>query len=57
MCNVIVKSDQRRNDEFRIAESFGVNMKNAENRELIEHVAARSREAYTELKHMEARYK
>lgn len=55
MAYVIVKDEQRQADERRIAESFGANMGSAEKRELVEHVAARSREAYAELKHMEDR--
>lgn len=55
MAYVIVKNEQRQADERRVAETFGANMSSAEKRELVEHVAARSREVYAELKHMEAR--
>lgn len=55
MAYVIVKNEQRQADERRVAQTFGANMAKAESRELVEHVAARSREAYAELKHMEDR--
>ena len=53
MANIIIKSDERRAYEDRVMRSFGVNPANREQREAAEIVAARSREAYNNLKQME----
>lgn len=55
MANVIIKSDERRAFEQRVAQSFGVNPGNREQMEHAEVIAARSHEAYSELKRMEDR--
>lgn len=55
MANVIIKSEQRRADELRVAETFGVNMNRSEGREYVEHIAARSREAYNAINKMEGK--
>ena len=56
MANVIIKSEERRRDEERVRETFGAGNDKA-SREAVECIAARSREAYTELKRMEERQK
>lgn len=53
MANIIIKSDERRAYEDRVMRSFGVNPANREQREAAEIVAARSNEAYNNLKRME----
>lgn len=53
MANVIIKSEERRAYENRVMRSFGVNPANKGAREAAEVVAARSHEAYKELKRME----
>lgn len=53
MANVIIRSDERRAYEERVMRSFGVNPANREQREAAEIVAARSSEAYKNLKKME----
>lgn len=53
MANLIIKSDERRAYENRVMRSFGVNPANREQREAAEIVAARSGEAYRELRRME----
>ena len=50
MANIIIKSDERRAYEDRVMRSFGVNPANREQREAAEIVAARSSEAYNNLK-------
>ena len=55
MANVIIKSDERRAYEQRVMRSFGVEKGSREQREAAEIVAARSTEAYHELKKMEGR--
>lgn len=57
MANVIVKSDERRDYEKRVMRSFGVNPANKEQREAAEIVAARSKEAYKNLRKMEEKSK
>lgn len=53
MANVIIKSDERKNDEQRVIQSFGVNKNDSSAMEAAECIAARSREAYSELMKME----
>lgn len=53
MANVIIKSEERRAYENKVMRSFGVNPANKGAREAAEIVAARSHEAYKELKRME----
>lgn len=55
MANVIIKSDERRAFENKVMRDFGVNpaSANVERREAAAEVAAKSQEAYTELKRME----
>lgn len=50
MANIIIKSDERRAYEDRVMRSFGVNPANREQREAAEIVAARSSEAYNNLR-------
>lgn len=57
MANVIIKSEERRAYEKSVMRSFGVNPADRGAREAAEVVAARSREAYSELKRMEDRRK
>lgn len=59
MANIIVKSDERRAHEARVLESFGKNgaRVSAADRDAAACVAARSREAYENLKRMEERRK
>ena len=53
MANIIIKSDERRAYENRVMRSFGANPASREQREAAEIVAARSSEAYNNLKRME----
>lgn len=55
MANIIIKSDERRTYEAKVRRSFGVDSPYAskERREAADFVAARSQEAYKELKKME----
>lgn len=53
MANVIIKSDERRAYEDRVMRSFCANPASREQREAAEIVAARSNEAYKNLKKME----
>lgn len=53
MANLIIKSDERKAHEETVMRSFGVNPADRGAREAAEIVAARSREAYGELKRME----
>lgn len=55
MANVIIKSRERRDYEKSVMRSFGVNPNDRGAREAAEVVAARSREAYSELRRMEER--
>lgn len=55
MANIIIKSEERKTHEETVMRSFGVNPKDRGAREAAELVAARSREAYSELKRMEER--
>ena len=55
MANVIIKSEERRAHEAAVMRSFGVNPADRGAREAAELVAARSREAYGELKRMDER--
>lgn len=55
MANVIIKSGERKAHEAAVMRSFGVNPSDRGAREAAELVAARSREAYGELKRMEER--
>ena len=55
MANVIIKSEERRANEAAVMRSFGVNPADRGAREAAELVAARSREAYGDLKRMEER--
>lgn len=55
MANIIIKSDERRAYENRVMRSFGANPANREQREAAEIIAARSSEAYKNLKNMEDR--
>jgi len=55
MANLIIKSDERRAYENRVMRSFGANPASREQREAAEVVAARSCEAYRELKRMEGK--
>lgn len=48
-----VKSDERRAQEYRVACDFGANLDKAENREMVECITARTREAYNDLRRME----
>ena len=55
MANVIIKSEERMAHEKSVMRSFGVNPADRGAREAAELVAARSREAYDELKRIEER--
>lgn len=55
MANIIIKSEERRNHEERVMRSFGVNPADRKAREAAEVIAARSNEAYEELRRMEDR--
>lgn len=55
MPNVIIKSEERKAHEVAVMRSFGVNPADRGAREAAELVAARSREAYGDLKRMEER--
>lgn len=55
MANIIIKSEERRNHEERVMRSFGVNPADKSAREAAEVIAARSNEAYGELRRMEDR--
>ena len=56
MANVIIKSEERRATEARVAQSFMASG-SGEAREAVETIAARSHEAYEHLQKMEARKK
>lgn len=53
MANIIIRSDERRALENRVMRSFGVNPANREQKEAAEVIAARSSEAYKNMKKME----
>lgn len=53
MANVIIKSDEAKRAEQHIRQSFGVSGNDSAANEAVECIAARSREAYTELRKME----
>lgn len=53
MANIIIKSDEAKRDEQRIRQSFGVCGNDSGTKEAVECIAARSREAYAELRKME----
>jgi len=55
MANVIIKSDERRACEERVMQSFGVNRADGAAREAAAVIAARSQEAYKEMRRMEDR--
>jgi hypothetical protein len=57
MANVIIKSEERKAHDAEVMRSFGVNPADKGAREAAELVAARSREAYSELKRMEDRHR
>lgn len=50
---VHIKSDERKAHEERVMRSFGVDPANREQREAAEVIAARSNEAYNDLRRME----
>ena len=54
MANVIIKSEEQRQAEARVAQSFGASNR-PEDREAVETIARRSEEAYQEAKRMEGR--
>lgn len=49
----VVKSEERKADERYVMQSFGINPNDSAGREYAETIAARSREAYNELRRME----
>lgn len=53
MVYILNKSDERKADERYVMQSFGINPNDRAGREYAETIAARSREAYNELKRME----
>ncbi len=53
MANVILKTEERRAYEDRVMRSFSADPKNKEQHEAVEIIAARSKEAYNEMKRME----
>lgn len=53
MANIIIKSEERKQAEAYVARSFGANPRNAADREHVECIAARTAEAYKELRRME----
>lgn len=53
MANVIIKSDERRAQEERVLQSFGANRADSAAREAAAVIAARSQEAYNEMRRME----
>ena len=57
MANVIIKSDERRAYEDRVLQSFRGNRADSGAREAAEVIAARSHEAYSELKRMEEKHR
>ncbi|HRS66613.1 MAG TPA: hypothetical protein P5519_12080 [Spirochaetia bacterium] len=57
MANIIIKSEDRKQREAFVARSFGANTQSKEQREHVECIAARTKEALGELKRMEDRRK
>jgi hypothetical protein len=57
MTNIIIKSEDRKQREAFVARSFGANTQSKEQREHVECIAARTKEAHDELKRMEDRRK
>jgi hypothetical protein len=57
MANIIIKSEDRKQREAFVARSFGANTQSKEQREHVECIAARTKEAHDELKRMEDRRK
>jgi len=57
MTNIIIKSEDRKQREAFVARSFGANTQSKEQREHVECIAARTKEALGELKRMEDRRK
>ena len=55
MANIIIRDEQRSADERRVAETFGANMASAEQREHVEYISAKSREAMAAMHRMEGR--
>jgi hypothetical protein len=53
MAYVLNKSEERKADERYVMRSFGINPNDSAGREYAETIAARSREAYNELRRME----
>lgn len=54
MVGIVVKSDKRRNNEACVLQQFGINCQTASwsEREQAEYIAAKTCEAYAELKQM-----
>lgn len=57
MANIIIKSEDRKQREAFVARSFGANMQSKEQREHVECITARTKEAHDELRRMEERRK
>lgn len=57
MANIIIKSEERKQAEAYVSRSFGANVRNAADREHVECIAARTDEAYKNLKRMEGNRK
>lgn len=57
MVGIVVKSDERQNNEACVLQQFGVDCKMASRgeREQAEYIAAKTCEAYAELKQMEGK--
>lgn len=57
MANIIIKSEERRQHEAYVLDTFGKGYRTADSasREQAEAIAARSREAYNELRKMEGK--
>jgi hypothetical protein len=55
MANIIIKSEDRKQREAFVARSFGANTQSKEQREHVECIAARTKQAHDELKRMEER--
>jgi hypothetical protein len=53
MANIIIKSDERRAHEERVARAYGIHPDDPSGREAAEIIEARSNEAYEQLKKME----
>jgi len=57
MAAIIVKSDEQKAHEARVMRSFGVRPDDKAGREQAECIAARSREAYNNLRRMEEKHR